>query len=242
MKIYSQSDIGLVRNNNQDFLDSGNISENCVFAIVCDGMGGANGGGTASHITVDFITENLEKFKVETMQENEIKDLLIRLSQEANKKVFEMSRKDESLNGMGTTIIFSIISSNVVHLVHAGDSRAYMISEEKIIQITRDHSIVQELVESGEITTEQAKNHPKKNVITRALGVNFDLKLDYYKHVFKENDALLICTDGLTNYLDGNELLKIINDVGDEKSVESFISEAKKRGGSDNITVVLIRN
>lgn len=242
MKIYSQSDIGLVRDNNQDFFDSGSISENCAFAIVCDGMGGANGGGTASQITVKFITENLEKFKVENMHEDEIKDLLIKLSQDANTKVFEISKEDESLSGMGTTIVFSIISSNLIHLVHAGDSRAYIISGEEIVQITRDHSIVQELVESGEITTEQARNHPRKNVITRALGVNADLELDYYRHEFKENDALLICTDGLTNYLNDSELLKIINNVGDEKSVDSFISEAKKRGGSDNITVVLIRN
>lgn len=241
MKVYSKSDIGLVRENNQDYYDVKWFSDESLAAIVCDGMGGANGGSTASHNTVDFISDKLKTLVPETMAEEEVKTLMLDITQDVNLKIFQKAQSDSDLLGMGTTIVFVIIVKNTVHLVHAGDSRAYIISKRSIKQVTRDHSIVQELLESGEITKEQAQHHPRKNVITRALGVYKNLNLDYSQCELKENDFLLICTDGLTNYLNDDELLNVVSNFGEENAVDEFISEAKNRGGSDNITVVLIR-
>lgn len=241
MKVYSKSDTGLVRESNQDYFDVKSFSNDSLFAIVCDGMGGANGGSTASHNTVDFISDKLQSLNPETLTGEEIKTLMLDITQDVNLKIFQKAQSDSTLLGMGTTIVFVIIVKNTVHLVHAGDSRAYVISKEKIKQVTRDHSIVQELLESGEITKEQAQHHPRKNVITRALGVYENLDLDYSQCKLKENDFLLICTDGLTNYLNDEELLNVVSNFDEENAVDEFISEAKNRGGSDNITVVLIR-
>lgn len=241
MKVYSKSDIGLVRKSNQDYFDTGWFSKESLFAIVCDGMGGANGGSTASHNAVDFIANSIKKFDPDKLSCDEIKNLMLKITQDVNRKIYEIAKQNTSLLGMGTTIVFLIISNGIAHFVHAGDSRAYVISNNVITQVTKDHSIVQELVESGKITKEQAQHHPEKNVITRALGVYENLDLDYFQYELSENDVILICTDGLTNYLNDTELLNVIEEFGDERAVDEYISKANDCGGNDNITAVLIR-
>lgn len=241
MKIYSKSDIGLVRKSNQDYFDTGWFSKEGLFAIVCDGMGGANGGSTASHEAVDFIASSLKGVSPEILSADEIRELMLKTTQDVNKKIYEMANQDSSLSGMGTTIVFLIISNNIAHFVHAGDSRAYVVSNDVITQVTKDHSIVQELLESGKITKEQAQCHPEKNIITRALGVYESIDLDYFQCELSENDSILICTDGLTNYLNDNELLNVINEFGYEGAVDEYISKSRACGGNDNITAVLIR-
>ena len=142
---------------------------------------------------------------------------------------------------MGTTVVLCVIENGTLHIIHAGDSRAYLINKSKIKQLSKDHSIVQEMVDSGEITPKEAKNHPQKNIITRALGVNADIKLDYTKAKLKEGDIILSCTDGLTNYLSERDIYKICSQNVLSSVTDKLVAEGNKRGGGDNITVSVIR-
>lgn len=162
MQFAGQTDIGLVRKTNQDAYNAGALSENAVWAVVCDGMGGANGGNIASETAIDAITKDVLEGYREGMDSQEIKELLASALEDANEKVYEKAKQDPALEGMGTTAVLTLIQNNVIHLVNVGDSRAYLLTRENVTQITRDHSIVQEMLESGEITEEQARNHPRK--------------------------------------------------------------------------------
>ena len=177
MKIASKTDIGKVRNTNQDSYAAGEMLDGTAWAVVCDGMGGANGGNIASANAVKIISEYISSSYHEEMGSNSIKTLLQSALYGANVRLYDMSKTIESLNGMGTTVVSAIISNGIAHIAHAGDSRAYLIHEGKLSQITKDHSIVQSMVDKGQITPEEAKNHPNKNVITRALGVDEDIKI-----------------------------------------------------------------
>lgn len=198
MQFAGQTDIGLVRKTNQDAYNAGSLSENAVWAVVCDGMGGANGGNIASETAIDAITKDVLEGYREGMDSQEIKELLASALEDANEKVYEKAKQDPALEGMGTTAVLTLIQNNVIHLVNVGDSRAYLLTRENVTQITRDHSIVQEMLESGEITEEQARNHPRKNIITRALGVDDTVVVDYFEIPFEEHAKLLLCSDGFS--------------------------------------------
>ena len=220
MEVFSKSDIGLVRNQNQDDCRFGVISPSCVWAVVCDGMGGANGGNIASATAVDYISTKIVV--------------------NANMKVFEMSMKDPELTGMGTTCEFVFVKDTTVHVVHVGDSRTYAIRGGKIKQLTEDHSVVQEMVRRGELTYEQAQNHPNKNFITRALGIKPSVRLDYIEANFIYGDVLLICTDGLSNCVTTGDMVKICHENRGEGLITKLVDKAKDGGGSDNITATVI--
>ena len=192
MQFAGQTDIGLVRKTNQDAYNAGSLSENAVWAVVCDGMGGANGGNIASETAIDAITKDVLEGYREGMDSQEIKELLASALEDANERVYEKAKQDPALEGMGTTAVLTLIQNNVIHLVNVGDSRAYLLTRENVTQITRDHSIVQEMLESGEITEEQARNHPRKNIITRALGVDDTVVVDYFEIPFEEHAKLLL--------------------------------------------------
>ena len=181
MEVFSKSDIGLVRNQNQDDCRFGVISPSCVWAVVCDGMGGANGGNIASATAVDYISTKITDLYKDDMTKEQIGELMAEIVVNANMKVFEMSMKDPELTGMGTTCEFVFVKDTTVHVVHVGDSRTYAIRGGKIKQLTEDHSVVQEMVRRGEITYEQAQNHPNKNFITRALGIKHPFALTILK-------------------------------------------------------------
>lgn len=240
MKIFSKTDIGLKRTTNQDFYDNGEFSDNAIWIVVCDGMGGANGGNIASEIAVDKTKEYLLKNYKSDIEEDDIEELLIDAVEYSNKIVFDVSEADDSLSGMGTTIVATIIKNDTAYIVHVGDSRAYLIKNDGTSQITTDHSMVQELVSLGSITKEEAKNHPQRNIITRALGVkpSVETESDIIELIF--GDRLLICTDGMSNYIDEDE----ITELSKENTVENFagelIEKALSAGGSDNITVVVV--
>ena len=170
MQFAGQTDIGLVRKTNQDAYNAGSLSENAVWAVVCDGMGGANGGNIASETAIDAITKDVLEGYREGMDSQEIKELLASALEDANERVYEKAKQDPALEGMGTTAVLTLIQNNVIHLVNVGDSRAYLLTRENVTQITRDHSIVQEMLESGEITEEQARNHPRKKYYHPRLG------------------------------------------------------------------------
>lgn len=240
MKIVSKTDIGLVRWSNQDSYAAGELAGGVAWAVVCDGMGGANGGNIASATAVKMISETISSSYREGMSANSIRTMLQSGVYAANVNIFDMAKSVESLSGMGTTVVAAVLSGGLVHMVHAGDSRAYIVTKESIEQVTRDHSIVQNMVETGQLTMDEAKIHPRKNVITRALGVEESIEIEYNEINLPEDSALLICTDGLTNYLEPDEIFKIVKEYHFYEYPERLIEKANENGGGDNITVVVI--
>jgi serine/threonine protein phosphatase PrpC len=243
LKLFSKSDIGLVRHSNQDACKSGSFSDNCAWAVVCDGMGGANGGNIASGIAVNMISGQILSSYHEGMTHNSIKNLISSAIFNANLMIHEKAAEDSTLSGMGTTVVVAIIHDDIAHIAHAGDSRAYLITMNTgINQLTIDHSMVQEMVNNGEITEQQAKKHPQKNIITRALGVESSIQIDYCESEFGSDSLLLICTDGLSNYVDAEKIYELSQRMNAEGMTDELVTLAKDCGGSDNITVVIIEN
>ena len=242
MNVYSKTDIGLMRSSNQDYCKTGELSDGCVWAVVCDGMGGANGGSTASRIAAETIAEQLKELYNIEKYRDDMEKLIKTAIAIANQRVYDMSLKVYSLSGMGTTVVVAVVKEEVVHIVHAGDSRAYIYENGSLKQITKDHSMVQELVDIGQITPEEARNHPNKNIITRALGTRENLKTDYNGVKFDKDSVLLICTDGLSNYLTDENIAEFIKKSRGDELVGRLVEQAKMMGGSDNITVAVIES
>lgn len=240
MEVFSKSDIGLVRTSNQDDCRFGVFSPCCAWAVVCDGMGGANGGNVASATAVDVISEQIQQLYDEKLSKEQLVTLLTDIVQRANAQVFDMSISNPELEGMGTTCEFVFVKDRTVHVVHVGDSRTYAIRGGKIKQLTEDHSIVQEMVRRGEITPEEAIKHPNKNIITRALGIRPEVNIDYIEANFTYGDVLLLCTDGLTNCVSTGDIVKIVHENRGEDMTNKLVDKAKEGGGSDNITVTVI--
>ena len=242
MNVYSKTDIGLMRSSNQDYCKTGELSDGSVWAVVCDGMGGANGGSTASRIAAETIAEQLKELYHTEKYRDDMEKLIKTAIAIANQRVYDMSLKVYSLSGMGTTVVAAVVKEEVVHIVHAGDSRAYLYENGSLTQITKDHSMVQELVDIGQITPEEARNHPNKNIITRALGTRENLKTDYNGVKFDKDSVLLICTDGLSNYLTDENIAEFIKKSRGDELVGRLVEQAKMMGGSDNITVAVIES
>ena len=242
MNVYSKTDIGLMRSSNQDYCKTGELPDGCIWAVVCDGMGGANGGSTASRIAAETIAEQLKELYNIEKYHDDMEKLIKTAIAIANQRVYDMSLKVYSLSGMGTTVVAAVVKEEVVHIVHAGDSRAYLYENGSLTQITKDHSMVQELVDIGQITPEEARNHPNKNIITRALGTRENLKTDYNGVKFDKDSVLLICTDGLSNYLTDEDIAEFINKSRGDELVGRLVEQAKMMGGSDNITVAVIES
>ncbi|MBR2640745.1 MAG: Stp1/IreP family PP2C-type Ser/Thr phosphatase [Oscillospiraceae bacterium] len=241
LKAYGKTDVGNVREMNQDDFNCGVLGdEEAVFAVVCDGMGGEKGGNIASRTACDIVTDSVTAAYGSGFGDNSIKRILQTAVTAANVSVFDRSQRDPSLRGMGTTIVAAIVCGGMAHIVHAGDSRAYHITSGGIEQVTKDHSVVQLLVDRGEITADEARFHPKKHFITRALGVMSIIDLDYCEFPMNEGDAIMVCTDGLSNYFSNDQLFEMIKSAGYSKCVDKLINAAKKEGGADNITVVCI--
>ena len=240
MEIFSKSDVGLVRHENQDSSAFSVISSDCVWAVVCDGMGGANGGKVASSLAVEHITESLNKHYRSEMSGEEIADMMIAAVEEANLLIYKTAMEDCELAGMGTTCDLVLVRESAVHVVHVGDSRTYSIRGGKILQLTEDHSVVQEMVRRGELTPDEAQNHPNKNFITRAIGVNHEVHIDYIEAEFAYGDVLLICSDGLSNNVSKADMVKTVHENRGVMLIDTLVEIAKRNGGSDNITVTVI--
>lgn len=243
MRVFGRSDIGLKRKSNQDCFYSAKVNESALWAVVCDGMGGVNGGDVASNLAVKSIKESLNNGTWEELgeiQNSDVKKMLKNALKKANLEIFTNAQGNKNLAGMGTTAVLVAIVNDKIHVAHVGDSRAYLVRQGKINQLTIDHSMVQEMIDEGEITHEEAKMHPNKNIITRALGISKDVDVDYSMKTKKPGDAVIICTDGLTNYLDQKEILDYFKVEKGEAFVDGLISAANERGGADNITVVVL--
>ncbi len=242
MQIYGMSDIGLIRESNQDVFYCYKINDDFCFAFVCDGMGGQNGGDVASNMVLEFFTRVIPRELERDINEDEIKKLIFSCYEEINKNIYDMSRSSDFLKGMGTTCSLVVIKNNVMMIFSVGDSRVYIKKDKDLKQLTVDHSYVQTLVDCGEITKEEAKTHPRKNEITNAVGILEEIKIDYRYIEVEKNDLVLLCSDGLTNHCSDKVISDIIEKEEDIKdSVKKLIEVSNFNGGKDNITVVLIK-
>lgn len=237
MEFYFKTDTGMTRSTNQDAVISKTLSSDFAWSLICDGMGGTKGGDIASLIAIEEISDCLDAGLHENLSSEEIKVSMYKAIESANNKIFEEATGNKLLSNMGTTVVLCIIKGNLLQVMYAGDSRAYLISGNGIEQITKDHSIVQEMVDRGEITKQDAKVHPQKNIITRALGVDKNIKLDYIEMNLKKGDMLLMCSDGLTNEVSDNNIYEVCARSDISKIPEKLIREANMSGGRDNITV-----
>lgn len=241
MKAFGITDIGQVRSVNQDTYAILPLSDEAGLSIVCDGMGGPGGGQIASEMAVRSITQDIKAHYHSPMEADEIKKMIADAVKRANAKVFKKSTTAEELAGMGTTMVLAIYGNGRAIVANIGDSRAYVVNGGSIAQVTKDHSIVQQMLDSGQISKFEARSHPKKNIITRALGVDLVCQADFFEVSLQKNDFLILCSDGLSNYVDENELafeLSVCDDPAD--ALKKFVAMANARGGSDNITAVTV--
>jgi protein phosphatase len=228
------SDVGKRRPVNEDYADYHETDEYKLF-IVADGMGGHNAGEIASklatEIILEYIKDNWNTFKEDCILENAIKA--------SNKKVLSVSNKDEEFKGMGTTIAACLITESHIYVANVGDSACFMLEEQKLIKVTKDHSLVQELLDSGSITEEEASTHPRKNIITRAVGAYEEVMVDIFKLPKVMKNKYLLCSDGLLNEVTNDEIEDILNNYDNEEAAKQLVTLANEREGRDNITVLV---
>ena len=237
MKAFAMTDVGRTREINQDYLFT---SENPVgtlpnLFVVADGMGGHKAGDVAARFAVEALVRCIES------QKEELNPLRVLQSaiETANEQLYDKAQNDETLTGMGTTMVAAVIKEDTLFVANVGDSRLYVLGEE-IIQITRDHSLVEEMVRRGEIKREEARNHPNKNIITRAMGTSRKIVADCFEESLGGR-KILMCSDGLTNMLIDEDIKIIMDQSGNlEEAGKQLVARANENGGMDNITVVLV--
>ena len=239
MKLAAKTDIGSVRSENQDNYRASQRPGGDAWALVCDGMGGARGGKIASGIACAAVEQWFEQ-GVDSCAPGQEKVFLTEALEEANRAVFEKSQAEPRYAGMGTTAVAALVRTGTVHLCHVGDSRGYLYRGGRLVQLTHDHSYVQELVDSGSITSQEAENHPRKNVITRALGVEKTVEPEYTCASAAAGDIFLLCTDGLTNAVSKNRIEQLLASSSVDHAADLLIDAANSFGGPDNITVLLV--
>lgn len=237
MRAYSATDVGQKRVMNQDYVycSTNPIGMLPNLFIVADGMGGHNAGDFASRFCVEMIVSNISVSSEKTVigvLENAISD--------TNEKLIQQSKSQSDLEGMGTTLVLATVFEHIMYVANIGDSRLYLIND-TIKQITEDHSLVEEMIRTGELKREEARFHPKKNIITRAVGVNGKVSADFFEVSINEEDIILLCSDGLTNMVEDSEIGEIVRQNKDnlEMAVEQLIKRANESGGKDNIAIVL---
>ena len=241
MNVWGITHHGVVREQNQDAFAFQQLGDGRIIALVCDGMGGARAGNIASTMAVDLFMEEFSREESavrETDQQH-----MERAASLANQQVFHRSATDPECNGMGTTLVAALVGQDGAVILNEGDSRAYHITADGIVRVTRDHSLVEDLVERGDLTREQARVHPHKNLITRALGAESRLRTDAFHQPMGGNDYLLLCSDGLSNIVSEQEILYEVIHGGEAQSCcQRLLDIALKRGAPDNVTVVLIQH
>jgi len=237
MRTFSMTDVGKIRQVNQDYIFT---SENPVgklpnLFIVADGMGGHNAGDFASRYTVETVVD-----AIKNSDETETIAIIRGAIEETNRKLIEKANEDVRLSGMGTTIVLCTIDGDEACVANVGDSRLYLLGD-KITQITKDHSLVEEMVRMGELEPESARVHPNKNIITRAIGAVDEVAVDFFTLQLQKNNRILLCSDGLTNMVEDNEIQMIVDRQEDlVDGVQQLIACANNNGGKDNIAVILI--
>ncbi|MBO5461292.1 MAG: Stp1/IreP family PP2C-type Ser/Thr phosphatase [Ruminococcus sp.] len=236
MKTFSITDVGMVRQVNQDYVYTSEkpIGNLLNLFVVADGMGGHQAGDYASKYTVEVLQNELKN-----STERDIEKALVSAIKKANHEIIKKASSDPQLKGMGTTVVAATIVNQMLYFANVGDSRLYLINQ-GITQLSKDHSLVEEMVRLGGIKPEEAKNHPDKNIITRAIGAKDNVEVDFYEHRLKRGDIILMCTDGLSNMVDDEELFHIVQGAHDiVEAGTALVAAAKENGGSDNIGIVL---
>lgn len=243
MLIAHKTDIGRIRTLNEDRVLVQKDLNGFTLAIVADGMGGHQAGDIASQMAIETIQGQLQTQLHAEMSAEECEKALKDAIYLANEEVFHRASTELEYQGMGTTVVLAVATRETVMLANIGDSRAYLISEQSIKQITEDHSLVTELVKSGQISVEEAHVHPRRNVLTRALGTDQAVTVDLYQIQWDDGDSILLCSDGLSGLLDDERIKGIIwNEQDVQRKTDRLIASALEAGGEDNITVALLSN
>ncbi|MBO4265230.1 MAG: Stp1/IreP family PP2C-type Ser/Thr phosphatase [Clostridia bacterium] len=246
MTCYGKTDIGKKRKANQDNFLIKVYPQNVLACIVCDGMGGNAGGEIASETAIRVFSEGIGKIFTDSsrhpLKSGDIASALAHAVVTANAEVYKKAQSDEGLRGMGTTLVAAIIVGDTLYTVNVGDSRLYMANKDNIVRLTHDHSLVQHLIDTGEITEEQAKTYPQKNVITRAVGVSQDIRPDIASISLagKGGSSLLLCSDGLYGMVKKEDIASCLCKDA-ETAANELISAANDAGGNDNITAIVIK-
>ena len=240
MQYWGLTDPGCVRSQNQDAYQMVQLDRSTVLCVVCDGMGGAKSGNVASSLAVDVFVEEIRRTWTSNMDDEKIDRMLEAAVKLTNFTVFDQAQQFEEFNGMGTTLVAALIRNKSAAVVNVGDSRAYSVTRDGIRQLTVDHSLVQMMVQRGELTPEQAKTYPGKNFITRAIGTESVVECDLFHLNVERGDAIFLCTDGLTNIVDEQEILfEVVHGVNKQYCCQHLLDIAKNRGAPDNVTAVL---
>ena len=241
MQSWGLSDPGCVRKQNQDAYHIEQIDKNTLLGIVCDGMGGAKSGNIASTLAVDVFVQEIRRCYKSSMDQEKIDQMLMSAAKLANFTVYDQSLQIEEFDGMGTTLVAVLIKGRKATVINVGDSRAYGIDADGIHQITKDHSLVQMMVDKGELTPERAKTYPGKNFITRAIGTEPIIISDLFHRNLAKGDFILLCSDGLSNMMDDQEILfEVVHGVNKQHCCQRLLNIAQNRGAPDNVTSVLI--
>ncbi len=242
MQAWSLSDTGLVREQNQDYCDIVRFSDAQLLVIVCDGMGGARAGNVASRLACEVFAGEVRRTIHPDMTQTEIASMMIAAADLANATVYEQSHLGAEFQGMGTTLVAAFLSAREATIANIGDSRAYYMNRSGITRITVDHSVVEDMVRRGELTPDQARRHPRKNLITRAVGTEREVICDVFTKTLAAGDFLLLCTDGLSNVVSDQEILfEVVHGANHANCCRRLLAIANSAGAPDNVTMVLVR-
>lgn len=241
MQCWGKTDPGCVRSQNQDTYRVEQLDRNNLLCVVCDGMGGAKSGNVASSLAADVFVEEIRQTWKAGMDADAAEQMLRGAVKLANFTVFDQAQQLEEFSGMGTTLVAAMVQGREVTVVNVGDSRAYCVGRGGIRRITRDHSLVQMMVDRGELTPERARTYPGKNYITRAIGTEPVAECDVFRLDVERGDCLLLCSDGLTNMMDDQEILfEVVHGINKQYCCQRLLDIAKNRGAPDNVTSVLV--
>lgn len=241
MQCWGITDPGCVRTQNQDAYMTEQLDRNTTLCVVCDGMGGAKSGNVASSLAVDVFVEEIRRTWHSGMDPEEIDRMLEGAVKLANFTVFDQAQQFEEFYGMGTTLVAALICGKTVTVVNVGDSRAYLVNKDGLRRITTDHSLVQMMVQRGELTPERARTYPGKNYITRAIGTESVVLCDVFHLHVERGDSVLLCSDGLSNMMDDQEILfEVVHGVNKQYCCQRLLDIAKNRGAPDNVTCIMV--
>ena len=242
MQSWGLTDPGCVRAQNQDSYKIEQLDRNSLLCVVCDGMGGAKSGNIASSLAIDVFAQEVKQTWKPGMDQEKIDKMLRSAVKLANFAVFDQAAQFEDFSGMGTTLTAVLVKGMDATVVNVGDSRVYLVDSAGISQLTKDHSLVQMMVERGELTPELARTYPGKNFITRAIGTEAIVDCDVFHHTMERGDCLLLCSDGLSNMMDDQEILfEVAHGVNKQQCCQRLLDIAKNRGAPDNVTSILIQ-
>ena len=242
MQYWGITDPGCVRPQNQDAFKMEQLDKNALLCVVCDGMGGAKSGNIASTLAVDIFTQEVRAAYKSGMSFEQMSALMLSAGKTANTAVYTKAQQGEEFRGMGTTLVAALIQGKCAAVLNVGDSRAYRINRGGIRRVTTDHSVVELMIQRGEVTQEEARHYPGRNLITRAVGTESDVKCDLFRLDLDRGDCVLLCSDGLTNLVDDQEILfEVVHGANKQRCCQSLLKIAQNRGAPDNVTCVLVQ-